>query len=263
MGCCASVPKAEVFLATAQPPPAEGYLIDGLPSSVKMMGWSFCGDHHSQGAMEDFLDWTTSDDPVARPGRRSLGAGPGGVGSPEELTIVGMDDKPLASLVMPKHLSFGVGANLKDSAGNVVALLRTAERKRAQGMFSSAYNILVQRPQFQGQAPVVQGWYLWASVKRAPFTGTVKILNGQGVELAKGHTYMGYVGGGLGAQRWKCETLAGQGTMLCLPTTEKPKRHHVQCAAGVDVLMQICFMYAAKLANDELYKSPGGDSGGD
>eukprot|EP00966_Prymnesium_polylepis_P129924 3004572-Prymnesium_polylepis.3 len=158
---------------------------------------------------------------------------------------------------MPRHLSFGIGAKLKGSTDTVLALLCSAESKRPHGMSSNSYHVLVPRPQFQGQAPVSGSWYVWATVKRAPMSGTVQISNGQGTLLGKGHTYMGYVGNNLGKQKWKCENNMQQGVALCTPTTdEKPPRHHVQCAEGVDVALQVCVMYAAKLANDELFQPP-------
>lgn len=185
------------------------------------------------------------------------GCGQGGCGKPEQLDICDAEGKPLGSLLMPRHLSFGIGAKLKDSAGNVLAMLCSAETKRGHGMSSSLYQVLVPRPQFQGQAPVSGSWYVWAMVKRAPMTNTVQIVNGQGAPIGKGHAYMGYIGSNYAKQKWKCENASGQGLTLCVPTAgEKPVRHHLQCAEGVDVAMQVCLMYAAKLANDELYTPP-------
>ena len=41
MGCGASVPKAEVFLANDQPAPPNGYLLDTIPTEgVTMQAWS-------------------------------------------------------------------------------------------------------------------------------------------------------------------------------------------------------------------------------
>ena len=262
MGCAGSrVPNAEEYLSIEQPAPAEGYLVAGWPSSIKMTGWSFCQDYHSADDAVSTMMMLSSDDPGGVY-HETRGAGPGGVGVPEELAITDLDGTPLGTMFMPKHLSFGVGAQLKDSTGNIIALLRTGETKRAQGAFSSSYDVLVPRPQFQGQAPVAGNWYVWAKVKRAPFTSTVKISNGQGAPMGKGHTYMGYAGGGLGAQKWKCESESGQGLMLCLPTAEQPKRHHIQCSVGADVALQVCLMYAAKLANDELYQPRPREGGG-
>ena len=50
--------------------------------------------------------------------------------------------------------------------------------------------------------------------------------------------------------------------MLCAPTAEKPARHQVTCAEGVDTALQVCIMYAAKLANDEIYRPPERNDGG-
>ena len=265
MGCGSSVPKAEEFLAAPQPAPAEGYLVAGWPSSVKMTGWSYCGDayHHPSEAgalgnityMLEQFDKEENGEPHETADWNPSGCGKGGCGRPEQLQIFGMNDQVLGTLFMPRHLSFGIGAKLVDSAGNVIALLCSAETKRPHGMFSSTYQVLAPRPQFEGQTPVSGSWYLWASVRRAPFTFSVKIFNGQGAPIGKGHTYFGYAGDGMGAQKWKCETSTKQGLMLSLPTAETPKRHHVQCAEGADVALQVCLMYAAKLAHDELFEA--------
>jgi len=266
MGCGGSVPSATEFLATAQPAPAEGYVATGWPQSIKMKGWS--NEVHAShapsegGAIAEMAQWVSnvqaeqSDDPSETANWISSGCGKGGCGIPETLAICDLDGQPLGTLKMPRHLSFGIGAQLKDSAGNVLALLCTAENKRPQGFSSSSYQVLVPRPQFQGQAPVSGSWYVWATIRRAPMTGTVQIANGQGAQIGKGHTYMGYVGWNLGNQKWKCENASGQGLTICTPTKgEKPARHNVQCAAGVDVALQVCLMYAAKLANDELFRA--------
>jgi hypothetical protein len=226
-----------------------------------MTGWSNCvGAYHHKsegGTIAELMhnvQAEESNDPSELADWRSNGCGKGGCGKPETLEICDDDGRPLGSLKMPRHMSFGIGAQLKDSAGNLLAALCTGETKRPQGISSSSYHVLVPRPQFQGQAPV-SGWYVWATVRRAPMTGTVQIVNGQGAPMGTGHTYMGYVGLNLGKQKWKSANASGQGTMLCLPTAgEKPVRHSVQCAEGVDVALQVCLMYAAKLANDELFQ---------
>ena len=41
MGCAASAPKAETFLANEQPVPKNGYMVDGVPTEgVTMQAWS-------------------------------------------------------------------------------------------------------------------------------------------------------------------------------------------------------------------------------
>lgn len=255
MGCGGSKIDPEAFLATPQPAPAEGYVKE-WPRAVKMTGWSFNSAHHSPSDAETIFNMVGSDDPGGYY-HDTRGVGSGGTGEAEELAICDLDNKPLGSLLMPKHLSFGIGAQLKDDAGNVIALLCTAEKKRPHGMFSSAYNVLVARPQYDGQAPVGGSWYLWAKVKRAPFTNAVKVFNGKDEEVGKGYTYKGSVRSGHGNAKWKSETAAGAGLMLSLPMADGGRtRHHVQCAEGVDTAMQILLMYASKLALDELYQPP-------
>ena len=270
MGCGSSIPSPpspQAFLADAHNPPKEGYLLDGWPRSIKVTGWSFCGETHAveerlhslgpmgvAGLMISAEDMARSEEPGFTMNENMVC---GGVGALETLTICNLDDTKLASLHMPKHLSFGCGAALKDAAGNVVALLCTGESQRAQGLESSSYNIFGKRPQYEEQG-ATEGWYLWRVVKVVPKDASVQVFNARGSAMCKGFTYPGNVSGGLGAQKWKCET-GGQGTMLCLPTKESPNRHHIQCAEGVDVALQVCIMYAAKLAADEVYKGPPGE----
>ena len=258
MGCGASLPVAETFLSTPQPSPAEGYLASDWPSRLKMTGWSYCSGYHhpseagslamvahvfeENGELDETANWSSS------------GCGKGGCGKPEQLQIHDEQERLLATLCMPRHLSFGIGAKLLDAEGNTIALMVSAESKRPHGMFSSSYQVLAPRPYYEGQPSVSGSWYLWASVKRAPFTFSVKIFDPQGVQISKGYTYMGYAGNGFASQKWKCETMTKHGLMLCLPTNEQPKRHDIQCAEGVDAALQVCLMYAAKLANDELFQ---------
>ena len=57
---------------------------------------------------------------------------------------------------------------------------------------------------------------------------------------------------------------SGLGPVMEGPHADSPRpmadggrtRHHVQCAEGVDVALQILLMYASKLALDELYQPP-------
>ena len=77
-------------------------------------------------------------------------------------------------------------------------------------------------------------------VTRQPMTKAVTIVNGQGYAMANGYHFFGYVGSNFVNQKWKCAVPSGQGVMLCVPTQEKPKRHHIQCAEGVDAALQAC-----------------------
>ena len=169
MGCGSSLPKAEVFLSVAQPAPAEGFVAANWPRSIKMKGWSNClhayhnptegGTMGVIGHVISNLNAEMSDDIADTPDWNPNGCGQGGCGKPEELEICDEAGQPLGSLLMPRHLSFAVGAKLKDSAGNVLALLCSAESKRPHGISSSGYHVLVPRPQSQGQSPVSGSWY--------------------------------------------------------------------------------------------------------
>mmetsp|Transcript_35145 Transcript_35145/g.106214 ORF Transcript_35145/g.106214 Transcript_35145/m.106214 type:complete len:257 (-) Transcript_35145:167-937(-) len=255
MGCCnatATLPTTEVFLATAQQKPPEGYLVEDWPTDVKMTGWSLCREHHAVSAAWDEIQGCV-------PAGTYVGLS--GVGQREELAICDLDDRPLGSLRMPKHLSFGAAAILADPAGDPIAMLRTAQKQRPQPFSESSYNVYALRPQFEGQAeaPVAPGWFLWASVKRSPFSATLQVTDGRGARTGQGVLYRTSWGKvvGHGAMQWRSANARGQGVMLCLPTKETPKRHHLRCAPGADVALQVCLMYAANLAFDELYQSGG------
>ena len=258
------MPKAEEFLATAQPAP-EAYLMDGVPSSVTMQSWSYIntsGKYHNEtnpvlqaiqfGQMiEDALEDGNLDENLI---------GPNGIGKFETLAIDGV-----GSLTMPPHLAFGKPATLKDTSGNAVAVILTAQKTRPKGMFSSAVNVYGVKPQFAGQqmAPGVTNGYLWASVKRAPFTKTVKVFNGKNEQIGTGYWY-----GGWRLNKNKFETMSKQGLMLSTPNATDKEKTEIQCAPGVDTAFAICLSAALQIANDELMlerrgndddHGPGGD----
>ena len=54
--------------------------------------------------------------------------GPNGIGKFETLAIDGV-----GSLTMPPHLAFGKPATLKDTSGNAVAVILTAQKTRPEG----------------------------------------------------------------------------------------------------------------------------------
>ena len=102
MGCASSrVPNPDEYLSIEQPAPAEGYLVAGWPSSIKMAGWSYCGDYHAADDAVSTMMMLTSDDPGSVY-HETRGAGPGGVGVPEELAITDLDGTPLGTMFMPK-----------------------------------------------------------------------------------------------------------------------------------------------------------------
>ena len=278
MGCCASAPKAETFLATGQPAPAEGYVIDGMPDLVRMDRWSILHDSNryhlptpGMGANSGLGGMLSSAYSVGiavgdYEGDIELNTqtavGPQGVGKREALRVNGADEKTLATLIMPPHMSFGIPALVKDAADKTVAIMATNETGRPVGMSASSYSIYVAKPKVAGQAAVqvadeagaMQAFYLWATVRRAPFTNVVKIFSEAGQRIGKSYLYLG-----TGA-KFKYETADGVGLMLSLPVQgEKPAtraRHEIQVAPGVDIVLSLCVMYAHKLASDELVKAP-------
>lgn len=93
-------------------------------------------------------------------------------------------------------------------------------------------------------------WYVWATVKRGWGDGS-QVVNGQGATIGKGSFSWGIMPSWV----YKCANASGQGTMLCTTTKdEKPRRHHLQCAQGVDTALQLCLMYADRLMTDQYYK---------
>ena len=123
MGCCASLPSADDFFATAPPPSIAGErprLIDGLPNTV-----------------------TVNPSPVVMSSIGSTDNSDGGVGPPFTADICDVGGtQVLARLQLPPHRSFGIGATLFDSAGAPVASLRSAHSTRQHGSSSSSYHVL-------------------------------------------------------------------------------------------------------------------------
>ena len=138
MGCCASLPSADDFFATAPPPSIAGErprLIDGLPNTV-----------------------TVNPSPVVMSSIGSTDNSDGGVGPPFTADICDVGGtQVLARLQLPPHRSFGIGATLFDSAGAPVASLRSAHSTRQHGSSSSSYHVLAKAPLFAGQAPTASG----------------------------------------------------------------------------------------------------------
>ena len=168
-----------------------------------------------------------------------------------------LDGQPLGTLKMPRHLSFGIGAQLKDPAGNVLALLCTAETKKPQGFSSNSYQSSRAAAPIPGagaflrRVVCVGDDQARADDRHCPDCQRAGRADGQGPHL-HGIRRM---------EPWQPEVevrerIGARILTICTPTAgEKPARHHVQCAAGVDVALQVCLMYAAKLANDELFRA--------
>ena len=93
----------------------------------KMTGWSFNSAHHSPSDAETIFNMVGSDDPGGYY-HDTRGVGSGGTGEAEELAICDLDNKPLGSLLMPKHLSFGIGRSLSPTPRR--AFTRAGRRRR-------------------------------------------------------------------------------------------------------------------------------------
>ena len=232
MGCCASLPSADDFFATAPPPSIAGErprLIDGLPNTV-----------------------TVNPSPVVMSSIGSTDNSDGGVGPPFTADICDVGGtQVLARLQLPPHRSFGIGATLFDSAGAPVASLRSAHSTRQHGSSSSSYHVLAKAPLFAGQAPTASGEYLWATVTRAPFSLGTTITQPSGEQILRGQLFDGP---GASPPGYTLRAVPNmEGVMLAGRTPAK--KHLVQVADGADPAFAICLMYCYYLASDELYVS--------
>ena len=113
MGCAASAPKAETFLANEQPAPKNGYMVDGVPTEgVTMQAWSNfdAGNrYHAQsglgGALQVASMVIAQDEQGSHFDGSTLGdaVGNAGVGSSETLPITALGAQ-IATLSMPPHM---------------------------------------------------------------------------------------------------------------------------------------------------------------
>ena len=118
MGCAASAPKAETFLANEQPAPKNGYMVDevgvgvGPTEFVTMQAWSNfnAGNrYHAQsglgGALQVASMVIAQDDQGSHFDGSTLGdaVGNAGVGSSETLPITASGAQ-IATLSMPPHM---------------------------------------------------------------------------------------------------------------------------------------------------------------
>ena len=107
-------------------------------------------------------------------------------------------------------------------------------------------------PLFAGQAPTEDGFYLWATVTRSPWTFNVNIYKPGGQQILAGERFDGP---GASPPGYTLRAVPGnEGVMLAGRTKKSPKRHIVQVADGADPAFAVCLMYASYLAFDELYQ---------
>ena len=261
MGCAGSVPKAEAFLANPQPAPPGGYLLDGVPASVVMEAWSIF-DHgnryHVDGGVLGAVNMFAGAEAllVGDAGNNELrdyAVGAAGVGARETLAITADDGTPIGTLSMPPHMSFGQPAQLRDAAGNIVAVIMTAQTSRPSGFQASAVKVWGVKPQFAGQAPTAfadgSQAYLWAEIKRAGFSNTTTIVDGQGTFVAKCARIRGW------NDRFKIMTPSKTGLAICDTLKTDKKKQQFTCAQGVDVAWTICLVAATQMSSDELHVS--------
>ena len=185
-----------------------------------------------------------------------------GVGKPETLNITA-GGQTIATMSMPRHMSFGVPCVLRDPAGQVIAMIATAQTKRPQGMSTSAMNIWGVKP-IPGQAPAnVAGVdaYLWARAERRAFSNAFTIYDASNQHCATGVPIRGW------ARQYKLTAPNGDGLMIASFTAGSNKTSFdINVAKGVDVSLAICMMAAMQAGHDELQVDPsssGGDGGDD
>ena len=149
---------------------------------------------------------------------------------------------------------------LRDPAGQVIAVIATAQTQRPTGMSTSSVNVWGTKP-IAGQTPTtvvgING-YLWARAERKPMSNTFQIYDAANQLIAKGVPIRGF------ARQYKFTTPAGQGIMLATFTPGSNKKSFdIRCAQGVDVTLAICMMAAMQLGADELRVEMSAGNGGD
>ena len=264
MGCGASMPKAD-FLSAEQPEPSNGHLHAFPSEGLTMHTWSHFDPgtkYHQMGGVLGALTTVTvgvnehQTDPTIsaydQGSELSDAVGNGGVGNPETLVIAAGPDQ-IASMTMPPHMAFGIPVVLRDAAGQVIAVVATAEKSRPSSMSKSKVQIWGTKP-IPGQAATdvggIQG-YLWAYAERRAMSSTFSIFDGQGKLVAKGNPIKG------NSWQYKFATPEGQGLMLATTTAGSNKQSlDIQCAKGVDAALAICMMAAMQVGHDELRVYP-------
>lgn len=239
MGCCTSLipgaappfPKESAFFAKRAPPTDKPHLIDGLPTTLIVDAARIVA------TMQVGIDPSITANAKQR-------NDPAGIGSSQLLNLSDESGAVLAKLEVPPPRSFGIGAVLTDATGTKIALLRTASEKRPSQYSWSSYNVYAAEPLLPGQAPTPDGWYLWATVTRAPGTLSNKIFNPADVQTLKSDLHFG-------SGRYSLQTVDGEGVMLADSTKETPKKHIIKAANGADPALVVCIMYAGYLALDE------------
>lgn len=270
MGCGGSVPKADVFLANEQPPPSQGYLHDAMPSEgLTIPTWHFePGKHYHSGGgvfgglqtlgvlfdqhVDDnhaFYNGSTLEDVV----------GNGGTGEAFALPITA-SGATVATMKMPPHMAFGIPVVLRDTSGQVIAIIATAQTSRPSPMSKTTINVYGTKP-IAGQAPTVLGGanvYLWARADRKGFSNNkFTFYDAANQEIAKGESIRGF------QLQYKIMASNGDGLMLAsfAPGSGK-KTFDLQVAKGVDATLAICMLGAMQLGADELKVDPDTGTGG-
>ena len=269
MGCCGSKPpNPEVFLKDEQPAPANGYLHDSMPTEgLTMQAWSNFDPgnrYHSQsgalGALQTIsvaMDQHGEDSAFYDGSTMADAVGNAGTGPPETLAITAAGAQ-IATMSMPPHMSFGIASVLRDSAGQVIALIATAQTERPSGFSTSSVNVWGTKP-IAGQEPTAVGGtdcYLWARAQRKPMSNSFKFYNAANEQVASGAPISGW------AWQYKIMAVGGQGLMLATFTAGSDKKSFdIQCAKGVDVALAICMMAAMQVGHDELRVEPSQGTG--
>jgi hypothetical protein len=150
-------------------------------------------------------------------------------------------------------MSFGIASVLRDSAGQVIALIATAQKERPSGFSTSSVNVWGIKP-IAGQTPATVGGvtcYLWARAERKSFSNTFNIYDAANQPIAKGVPISGW------ARQYKIMTPGGKGLMLATFTAGSNKKSFdIQCAKNVDPTLAICMMAAMQVGHDELRVEP-------
>ena len=261
MGCGASAPKAEVYLANKQPAPANGYLHEMPTDGLTMQAWSnfdpgprWTAGSGALGALTTMSVAVDQFENGHLGGGSSMGdgVGHGGVGKAEALAITASGAQ-IGTMYMPPHMAFGIAGCLRDAAGQTIAVIATKQSQRPRGMSSSSVNVWGAKP-IAGQAATAIGGiagYLWARAERKPFSNTFTIYDAADQPIAKGIPIRGW------AEQYKFETMGGQGLMLATFTPGSNKKSFdIQVAKGVDVTLAICMMAAMQIGKDELHVDP-------
>ena len=285
MGCSASMPAPEKFLADPQPAPPGGYLLDGVPLTLnapesvvaQFQEWNgpCCPGYpyHVEGdtisatnifsELNDVVDGGASTREYVEKYDDSeiYLVGAAGIGTRQTRPIMGAGGNMIMTLSLPPHCSFGRPAQLKDAAGKVVAAILTAQTTRPFTKQATAVNVWGTKPQFSGQAPTAfpdgSQAYLWATIKRdgkqstglKSMTRSTQIVDGRNNLIATCSRVRGVT------ERYKVVTPDGAGLALCNPLKTDKMKYEYTCAQGVDTALIICYIEATQMSEWELFTS--------